>query len=114
MAAYSIPDSPKKYKTEYSRFKGVDFSSNPTQIDDKRGAAGTVNLISDSGGFPEKRKGWRRLQECEAPVNGLYRGTIKGKEYFLVHGGTKLYQWTDNSITQLKTGLKTPGGRRFR
>ena len=90
MAAYSIPDSPKKYKTEYSRFKGVDFSSNPTQIDDKRGAAGTVNLISDSGGFPEKRKGWRRLQECEAPVNGLYRGMIKGKEYFLVHGGTKL------------------------
>lgn len=113
MAAYSIPDSPKKYKTEYSRFKGVDFSSNPTQIDDKRGAAGTVNLISDSGGFPEKRKGWRRLQECEAPVNGLYRGTIKGKEYFLVHGGTKLYQWTDNSITQLKTGLKNARGTAF-
>lgn len=113
MARYSIPSSPKKYKTEYSNFKGVDFSSNPTQIDDKRGAIGTVNLISDTGGFPEKRKGWRKLLECEAPVNGLYRGTIDGEEHFLVHGGTKLYKWTDNSITQLKTGLTNAKGTAF-
>lgn len=113
MATYSIPSSPKKYKTEYSNFKGVDFSSNPTQIDDKRGAIGTVNLISDTGGFPEKRKGWRKLLECEAPVNGLYRGTIDGEEHFLVHGGTKLYKWTDDSITQLKTGLTNAKGTAF-
>lgn len=113
MATYSIPDSPKKYKTEYSNFKGVDFSSNPTQIDDARGAIGTVNLISDTGGFPEKRKGWRKLLSCEAPVNGLYRGTIKGEEHFLVHGGTKLYKWTEESVTQLKTGLTNSKGTSF-
>lgn len=113
MATYKIPDSPKKYKTEYSKFKGVDLSSNPTQVDSTRGAMGTVNLISDSGGFPEKRKGWRVLQSCEAPVNGLYRGVIKGKEYFLVHGGTKLYQWTDGSIKELKSGLTSSKGTAF-
>lgn len=113
MATYKIPDSPKKYKTEYSKFKGVDLSSNPTQVDSARGAMGTVNLISDSGGFPEKRKGWRVLQTCEAPVNGLYRGVIKGKEYFLVHGGTKLYQWTDSSIKELKSGLTNGKGTAF-
>lgn len=113
MATYKIPDSPKKYKTEYSKFKGVDLSSNPTQVDSTRGAMGTVNLISDSGGFPEKRKGWRVLQSCEAPVNGLYRGVIKGKEYFLVHGGTKLYQWTDGSIKELKSGLTNGKGTAF-
>ena len=113
MATYKIPDSPKKYKTEYSKFKGVDLSSNPTQVDSTRGAMGTVNLISDSGGFPEKRKGWRVLQTCEAPVNGLYRGVIKGKEYFLVHGGTKLYQWTDGSIKELKSGLTNGKGTAF-
>ncbi len=113
MATYKIPDSPKKYKTEYSKFKGVDLSSNPTQVDSTRGAMGTVNLISDSGGFPEKRKGWRVLQTCEAPVNGLYRGVIKGKEYFLVHGGTKLYQWTDSSIKELKSGLTNGKGTAF-
>lgn len=91
----------------------MDFSSNPTQIDDKRGAIGTVNLISDTGGFPEKRKGWRKLLECEAPVNGLYRGTIDGEEHFLVHGGTKLYKWTDDSIEQLKTGLTNAKGTAF-
>lgn len=113
MATYKIPDSPKKYKTEYSKFKGVDLSSNPTQVESTRGAMGTVNLISDSGGFPEKRKGWRVLQNCEAPVNGLYRGVIKGKEYFLVHGGTKLYQWTDGSIKELKSGLTNGKGTAF-
>lgn len=113
MATYKIPDSPKKYKTEYSKFKGVDLSSNPTQVDSTRGAMGTVNLVSDSGGFPEKRKGWRVLQTCEAPVNGLYRGVIKGKEYFLVHGGTKLYQWTDGSIKELKSGLTNGKGTAF-
>lgn len=113
MATYKIPDSPKKYKTEYSKFKGVDLSSNPTQVDSTRGAMGTVNLISDSGGFPEKRKGWRVLLNVEKPVNGLYRGVIKGKEYFLVHGGTKLYQWTDSSIKELKSGLTNGKGTAF-
>lgn len=113
MATYKIPDSPKKYKTEYSKFKGVDLSSNPTQVDSARGASGTVNLISDSGGFPEKRKGWRVLLNVEKPVNGLYRGIIKGKEYFLVHGGTKLYQWTDGSIKELKSGLTNGKGTAF-
>ena len=113
MGKYSIPTSPKKYKAEYSNFQGVDFSANPTQINAKRGAVGTVNLISDSGGFPEKRRGWRELLTCEAPVNGLYRGTIKGKEYFLVHGGTKLYKWDEKSITQLKTGLTSEKGTSF-
>lgn len=113
MATYSIPESPKKYKTEYSNFKGVDFSSNPTQIDEKRGAIGTVNLVSDTGGFPEKRKGWRKLLQCDSPINGLYRGTIDGEDYFLVHGGTKLYKWTETQLTQLKTGLTNAKGTFF-
>lgn len=113
MATYKIPDSPKKYKTEYSSFKGVDLSSNPTQVDSARGAMGTVNLISDSGGFPEKRKGWRVLLNVEKPVNGLYRGIIKGKEYFLVHGGTRLYKWTENTLTELKSGLTNKQGTSF-
>ena len=113
MAQYKIPDSPKKYMTEYSQFRGVDFSSNPTQIDKKRGAVGTVNLISDSGGFPEKRKGWRKIQECEQPVNGMYRGTIDGEEIFLVHGGTKLYKWDEESITELKSGINNAKGTSF-
>lgn len=113
MATYAIPDSPTRYKTEYSGFKGVDFTSDPTQVARDRGASGTVNLISDSGGFPEKRRGWRVLQSCEAPVNGLYHGTIDGKEYFLVHGGTKLYLWTEDSIKELKSGLTSGRGTAF-
>ena len=113
MAQYRIPESPKKYKTEYSQFKGVDFSSNPTQINEKRGAIGTVNLISDTGGFPEKRKGWRKILDCESPVNGLYRGTVDGEEVFLVHGGTKLYKWTEEEITELKSGINNAKGTFF-
>ncbi|WNX83916.1 hypothetical protein RWV98_15220 [Agathobaculum sp. NTUH-O15-33] len=56
-ATFGAPDSPKKYTRVYAGFKGVDLSTDPTQIDEKRGADGTVNLISDAGGNPEKKAG---------------------------------------------------------
>ena len=65
MATYKIPDSPKKYKTEYSNFKGVDLSSNPTQVDSARGASGTVNLISDSGAAKLREAGERLVSRYD-------------------------------------------------
>lgn len=112
-ATFGAPDSPKKYTRVYAGFKGVDLSTDPTQIDEKRGADGTVNLISDAGGNPEKRPGWRTLMRCEAPVNGLYRGVLKGQEVLLCHGGAKLYRWTDSGLTLLLDGIAGQRGSSF-
>ena len=91
MAQFKVPSSPKRYTTYYKGFRGVDFSTDPTQVDDKR-SPWAPNLISDFGGNPEKRPGWRTLYTVESPVNGLWRAVVGGKQVYVAHGGTKLYK----------------------
>ena len=85
---------------EYSRFKGVDFSTDPTQVADGRSPY-AVNLISDLAGFPEKRAGWRTLHQSEGAVNGLFYAVINDVARFIAHIGTKLYLWTDDTLTEI-------------
>ena len=61
MPAISIPtgSSPASYTTIYDKFRGVDMSTDPALIDTTR-SPDAPNLISDTGGYPEKRHGWNR------------------------------------------------------
>lgn len=58
MGKMSIPSSPTFYNTAYNDLKGVDYSCDPTEVSRKRTPTGT-NMISDNGGNPIKRLGWR-------------------------------------------------------
>lgn len=98
-----VAEDPKK-TTIYGKFRGVDFSVDPSLVDEYRSPY-APNLISDIGGMPEKRLGWRTLHTVEQPVNGLFYAKLKGEQYYLVHGGTKLYKWTDTTVTLLKSGV---------
>ena len=80
--------------TTYSKFRGVDFTNDPSLVEPYRSPL-AINMLSDSGGMPEKRLGWRTLQTVEKPVNGLFSAVIKQKTHFIVHGGTKIYEWFD-------------------
>ena len=46
--------------TIYNRFRGVDFSTDPSLVDASRSPLCT-NIVADSGGMPEKRCGWETL-----------------------------------------------------
>lgn len=92
MAILPIPSFKKRYTTVYNSFRGVDLSGDSTKIDNTR-SPWAPNLVSDKGGLPEKRVGWRRLARVEAPVNGLFYLSLNGEDHWLVHGGTKLYRW---------------------
>lgn len=81
--------------TQYNQFKGVDMRTDPTKIDGSRSPY-APNLIVDSGGFPEKRLGWRVLTTIEQPVNGLFYAFLADTPLFIAHGGTKLYTWFEN------------------
>nr|DAH38439.1 MAG TPA: stabilization protein [Caudoviricetes sp.] len=98
------PNPPTVYTKRYDRFAGVDFSTDPSRIDDSR-SPHAVNLISDAGGYPEKRVGWRTLVTLTDSINGLFWfGT---KHCYLVHAGTKLYKWDGASTpVLLKSGVK--------
>jgi len=60
MAQLKIPEQPTEKITKYADLLGVDYQSDPTEVD-KRRSPEMVNLISDLGGNPIKRKGYRRI-----------------------------------------------------
>jgi len=98
---------PKK-TVVYGAFRGVDFSIDPSLVDKYRSPY-APNLISDTGGMPEKRLGWRTLHKVESPINGIYHTEIDNKEYFLIHGGTKLYQVVNEENAEQDMEAETEG-----
>lgn len=103
--------------TTYDKFRGADFSTDPALVDKSRSPLCT-NMISDAGGMPEKRCGWRTLhtiEESDEPqkINGLFTMVYSGTRYHYAHAGTKLYTWdeTDTAPTVRLSGLKNAKSR---
>ena len=59
--------------TVYGTFSGVDFSVDASLVSKERSPY-APNLISDVGGMPEKRLGWRVLHQIEQPVHKMWYG----------------------------------------
>ena len=94
---------------KYDSFRGVDFSTDPALVDDTRSPA-APNMISDMGGMPEKRPGWRTvIRGLPGRVNGLFSAVFGAYRHLLVHAGTKLYYWRTDGLLpgylQLMDGL---------
>ena len=95
----------RHYTKKYAQFKGVDFSTEATQVSDLR-SPDAQNLVSDMAGFPEKRLGYRTLFQVDAPVNGLFHCVFKsGRSVRFVHGGAKLYTWGEAGPVEIFNGL---------
>lgn len=90
MAQFNIPAAPAAYQTVYAGFKGVDLTTDALKISPSR-ASMALNMISDAGGNPEKRVGWRTLHALDGRINGLHPMEIGGKGFVIIHAGTKLY-----------------------
>ena len=94
MKRVSVPDfsSPSVITRQYRRFKGLDYSADESQIDGSRSPL-AVNMISDAGGWPQKRLGWRVLRRYTGRINGIYPyrkddGTIE----LIVHAGAAIHR----------------------
>lgn len=104
----------------YQRFRGLDLSTDETQIDDSRSPK-MVNMISDSGGYPEVRVGWRALHAFTGggKVNGIYPFRKDGETQLIVHTGGSLVRLTlrldteGYTETTLLTGLTDGRGQGF-
>lgn len=92
MAQFKVPSQPKMYQTRYARFRGVDFSTDPALVDPSRSPF-APNLVSDAGGMPEKRPGWRTLFQLNRPINGIFEWEMAGEPYLVIHGGDTIYTW---------------------
>lgn len=60
MSKMNVPAAPTLYHTYYKELKGADFSRDRTEVDRKR-SPDLLNMISDNGGNPVKRLGWRKV-----------------------------------------------------
>lgn len=65
MAQQKLPDIPSPRTTVYSNLLGVDFRSDQTEVERRR-SPNMVNMISDMGGNPIKRDGYRRVANAYA------------------------------------------------
>lgn len=99
--SFSTPTIGRK---SYKRFRGVDYSTDETQIDDGRSPR-AVNVIADEGGAPERRWGWRTVLDLGAdkPVAGIfpYEATTDTGRTMIIHAGDTLYKVRLNLDTYL-------------
>ena len=96
--------SPQDRYKVYQKFRGVDLLTDETQIDDSR-SPWAVNLISDAGGYPEKRLGWRTVHQFTGRVNGVWPFTLDGVDQIIVHAGGSLIRLDGDTETTLITGI---------
>ena len=92
--------------TVYGKFKGADFSTDPSQVDESR-SPWPLNLIADEGGFPEKRLGWRTLETFSGQINGIYTLTAERVTYLFIHHGQVLSRYNPESgeVTDVKSDI---------
>lgn len=88
--ALKVPKSPTTRTIAYNDLKGVDFSQDASLVD-RRHSPDMLNMISDEGGNPVKRKGWEVLKTIEDfnhgndnRINNLWSYSMNGTDYLLV------------------------------
>lgn len=88
--ALKVPESPSPSTTVYKDIKGIDLSQDASLIDTKH-SPDMLNMISDEGGNPVKRKGWEVLKTIEDfnhgndnRINNLWAYSMDGTDYLLV------------------------------
>lgn len=99
---------PVTYTKTYAAFRGVDYATDETRIDDARSPE-AVNLISDSGGYPALRLGWRTLCKVSetGKINGVFGFDNGVKQEIVIHCGAGLYVYTLKD-PETEAGTLTP------
>lgn len=102
---YNIPSSQPKNIYKIDSFMGVDFTSSPIEVD-KRRSPNAKNVINKSG-FNESRNGYKILKKIGTRINGAWNIDYKGRDLFLVHSGTILYECSDDfkNVTNVLSGM---------
>ena len=106
MAGYNFGSPPKINRLDFSKFKGVDFQTNPLEMNLGR-TPNSRNMIIDKSGYPVKRTGYKqRLSITGKKINGIYTLKTDAFSKTLIHAGTDLYEW-DKETDTLSAALTT-------
>ena len=106
MAGYNFGSPPKINRLDFSKFKGVDFQTNPLEMNFGR-TPNSRNMLIDKSGYPVKRTGYKqRLSIAGKKINGIYTLKTDAFSKTLIHAGTGLYEWNKDTDT-LSAALTT-------
>ena len=88
-----------KYTFALNRFKGVDFTSNPMEINESR-SPDMVNMIPGANGSLKCRNGYEKVIEAPGRINGIYSLKELSGEHIIIHHGNKLSEWREHDIVE--------------
>ena len=102
---YNIPASKEKYTYSVDSFMGVDFTSSPIEVDNKR-SPNAKNIINNNG-YNETRNGYKILNKIGSKINGVWNIDTEEREMFIVHSGTILYECSSDfkTFTNILSGM---------
>ena len=90
MASFNVPSSPVINTLILNNFLGVDFTTEISDVNDKR-SPDSYNMINVDG-YLQKRYGYKLEKQFENKINGIWNvDTING-DVNIIHSGTKLYE----------------------
>lgn len=89
MAAFAIPDIPGRSIIKLTQFYGVDFTSNPFNVNVTQ-SPDAENMIRSEPGKVRKRMGYKTVYRFEGKINGHY--ARKKDTTDLIHAGAGLYR----------------------
>lgn len=115
MAGYHFGAAPAIQHFSISRFTGVDFANNPTQVKEFR-SPNAQNIMSNLAGKPVKRTGYKSTGRFPERINAIYRLVTDTAEKIIVHSGNSLYEWNMKTGEQklLRAGLNDERSSAFR
>lgn len=107
MAQMTVPAEPSYKTTTYNGLKGADFANDPSLVARNR-SPDLVNMISDNGGSPIKRKGWEVTDEANGKIANMWHFQMYGKKWHVaivqgVSNSTIVEFDNDGAITTLAT-----------
>ena len=71
MAKVKVPQTPVLQTTKYETLRGVDYSVTPVEVA-REHSPDMVNMISDKGGNPVKRLGWRKIKKLDSEIKDIH------------------------------------------
>ena len=105
MAGYNFGPPPKTNHLNFEKFKGVDFQTNPLEMDYGR-SPNSRNMYIDKSGYPVKRSGWQLYKAVPdgQRVNGIFKIQNKYGKRMVVHAGNTLYEYAYDEVELVQIG----------
>ena len=98
--------APTQYKFKLDNMYGIDLTNDASNVH-LNYSPNCTNMIRDTLGKPRKRTGYHLLDTGTGKINGFHKLVLPSEEKYLIHIGTKLYEW-DN--TNKKIGSEKYSG----